>query len=155
MHQTSNLPSICHTVCSALKVGRAFAPACAPGDRDAGLGLAAAVEQCECPVGYKGLSCEDCAPGYTRSSDGLYLGFCQPCQCYGHSSICLTETGVCLDCRDNTAGDYCDRCEEGFVGNATLGGCIESESSSSSTGTNCANCNLAGTLSEGKNQSAD
>lgn len=25
------------------------------------------VEQCQCPVGYVGTSCEDCAPGYTRS----------------------------------------------------------------------------------------
>lgn len=25
------------------------------------------VEQCVCPTGYIGTSCEDCAPGYTRS----------------------------------------------------------------------------------------
>lgn len=28
--------------------------------------LAQHVEQCVCPVGYIGTSCEDCAPGYTR-----------------------------------------------------------------------------------------
>lgn len=27
---------------------------------------AAHVEQCQCPLGYLGTSCEDCAPGYTR-----------------------------------------------------------------------------------------
>ena len=66
------------------------------GSRDEGFGLATSVEQCACPSGYKGLSCEECAPGYTRSSEGLYLGFCQPCECFDHSSICHSETGVCL-----------------------------------------------------------
>lgn len=28
--------------------------------------LALQVEQCVCPDGYLGTSCEDCAPGYTR-----------------------------------------------------------------------------------------
>ena len=42
------------------------------------------------------MSCEDCATGYTRSTEGLYLGLCQPCQCFGHASICHTETGVCI-----------------------------------------------------------
>ena len=64
--------------------------------RDEGLGFTTSVEQCSCPPGYKGLSCEDCAPGFTRSNDGLYLGLCKPCQCYGHSAICHAETGVCL-----------------------------------------------------------
>lgn len=32
-----------------------------------GLGeRASQVEHCQCPVGYIGTSCEDCAPGYTR-----------------------------------------------------------------------------------------
>ena len=29
-------------------------------------GRAIEVEQCQCPLGYLGTSCEDCAPGYTR-----------------------------------------------------------------------------------------
>ena len=53
------------------------------------------VEECVCPQGYKGLSCEDCAPGFTRSGGGLYLGLCTQCDCNGHSDECDPETGVC------------------------------------------------------------
>ncbi|KAH9644190.1 hypothetical protein HF086_008679, partial [Spodoptera exigua] len=53
------------------------------------------VEQCICPPGYIGTSCEDCAPGYKRSSSGLYLELCEPCECNGKSNMCNPETGVC------------------------------------------------------------
>ena len=65
-------------------------------ERRTGLGRAGAVEECSCPPGYKGLSCESCAPGYTRAGRGLYLGTCQPCQCNGKSSTCDPEVGTCL-----------------------------------------------------------
>lgn len=79
------------------------------------------VEQCQCPRGFQGLSCEDCAPGYTRSGSGLYLGLCELCQCNGHSEECDPETGACHNCRDNTEGDHCEECASGFSGNATRG----------------------------------
>lgn len=53
------------------------------------------VEQCQCPTGHQGLSCEDCLPGYTRTQ-GLYLELCSPCECNGHSDECDPETGVCI-----------------------------------------------------------
>jgi hypothetical protein len=56
---------------------------------------AMAVEQCQCPQPYKGLSCEDCAPGYYRSQTGPYGGYCVPCQCNGHSDTCDEVTGIC------------------------------------------------------------
>ena len=34
--------------------------------QDTGLGVLPTVEQCLCPAGYTGLSCETCAPGYSR-----------------------------------------------------------------------------------------
>ena len=65
-------------------------------DRPTGLEVAGAVEECLCPPGYRGLSCESCAPGYTRSGRGLYLRACQPCQCNGKSDTCDPEVGTCL-----------------------------------------------------------
>ena len=43
---------------------------------------------------------QDCDTGYTRSGGGLYLGLCEPCNCYGHSSECDPETGECRVCMD-------------------------------------------------------
>ncbi|XP_061934452.1 basement membrane-specific heparan sulfate proteoglycan core protein isoform X36 [Apis cerana] len=79
------------------------------------------VEECTCPVGYKGLSCEDCDVGYTRASEGLYLGICEPCNCNGHSNQCNPDTGVCENCAHHTTGDFCDICESGYEGDATRG----------------------------------
>ncbi|CAI9600911.1 unnamed protein product, partial [Staurois parvus] len=47
------------------------------------------IEICECPPGYAGLSCQECAPGYYREKvtelnvGGLrsYIAPCVPCQC--------------------------------------------------------------------------
>ncbi|XP_068986154.1 basement membrane-specific heparan sulfate proteoglycan core protein-like isoform X28 [Bombus flavifrons] len=79
------------------------------------------VEECSCPVGYKGLSCEDCDVGYTRGGEGLYLGTCEPCYCNGHSNQCNPDTGVCENCAHHTTGDLCEFCESGYTGDATRG----------------------------------
>ncbi|XP_066058873.1 basement membrane-specific heparan sulfate proteoglycan core protein isoform X2 [Chamaea fasciata] len=79
------------------------------------------VEDCACPPGYRGASCQDCDTGYTRSTTGLYLGTCEPCQCHGHASKCHPDTGVCQDCRDQTDGPQCDKCQPGYYGDATQG----------------------------------
>uniref|UniRef100_T1KF65 Laminin subunit alpha n=1 Tax=Tetranychus urticae TaxID=32264 RepID=T1KF65_TETUR len=83
--------------------------------------LARRVEQCSCPVNYKGSSCEECASGYYRISVGPYLGSCIPCKCHGHSNECDPLTGKCLNCNHNTTGDHCELCKSGFYGNATVG----------------------------------
>ena len=67
--------------------------------RDRNIDIASSVESCSCPPGYKGLSCEDCAPGWTRSkntygTDDIPLGTCEPCNCFGGGS-CDPETGEC------------------------------------------------------------
>ncbi|XP_074414523.1 basement membrane-specific heparan sulfate proteoglycan core protein isoform X2 [Zonotrichia albicollis] len=81
------------------------------------------VEDCACPPGYRGASCQDCDTGYTRSSSGLYLGTCEPCQCHGHASECHPDTGVCQGCQDHTEGPQCDKCQPGYYGDATRGDC--------------------------------
>uniref|UniRef100_W4VRR7 Putative response to misfolded protein n=1 Tax=Corethrella appendiculata TaxID=1370023 RepID=W4VRR7_9DIPT len=79
------------------------------------------VERCECPPGYIGLSCEDCAPGYYRDPDGPYGGYCIPCNCHGHAETCDCNTGICNECKHSTEGEHCEKCIEGYYGNATYG----------------------------------
>ncbi|XP_039611708.1 basement membrane-specific heparan sulfate proteoglycan core protein isoform X4 [Polypterus senegalus] len=86
-----------------------------------GLQQALEVEQCRCPPGYQGLSCQDCSPGYTRTAGGLYLGHCEICECSGHSDSCHPETGACTNCLHNTVGEFCDQCAPGFYGDPTAG----------------------------------
>ncbi|XP_055088114.1 laminin subunit alpha-2 isoform X4 [Periophthalmus magnuspinnatus] len=82
---------------------------------------ASAVETCSCPPGFSGTSCESCASGYRRLNGVLYNGFCEACQCHGHSSECNPFTGHCLNCLDDTTGLFCDTCSPGYYGDATRG----------------------------------
>ena len=61
------------------------------------LGGAPMVESCRCPEGYTGLSCQRCAQGYLRVSDGSGgLGRCVRCNCNGHATACDPDSGRCL-----------------------------------------------------------
>ncbi|MBN3288511.1 LAMA4 protein, partial [Polyodon spathula] len=52
-----------------------------------------------------------CGKGYF-----LYeLETCLPCSCNGHSNSCQDVTGICNNCQNNTAGDYCEECLDGYV----------------------------------------
>ncbi|ETE59278.1 Basement membrane-specific heparan sulfate proteoglycan core protein, partial [Ophiophagus hannah] len=83
------------------------------------LGVAHHVEECRCPVGYSGLSCEQCEPHFKRVPGGSYLGICSGCSCHGHSTSCDPFSGYCLNCQHNTEGPRCDKCKLGFFGDAT------------------------------------
>lgn len=52
------------------------------------------VEQCSCPEGYAGLSCELCAPGYRREPLGNSpYSRCVKCFCHNHADTCDPDTG--------------------------------------------------------------
>nr|XP_039257196.1 laminin subunit alpha-1-like isoform X3 [Styela clava] len=76
------------------------------------------VEQCHCPPGYDGTSCEDCAEGYFRSGRE-----CIKCECNGRSKTCNLYTGVCEKCENGTMGMRCELCQPGYYED-TGGGCI-------------------------------
>lgn len=82
-------------------------------------GRAHSVEECRCPIGYSGLSCESCDTHFTRVPGGPYLGTCSGCNCNGHASSCDPVYGHCLNCQHNTEGPQCEKCKPGFFGDAT------------------------------------
>uniref|UniRef100_A0A3Q3IGR0 Heparan sulfate proteoglycan 2 n=1 Tax=Monopterus albus TaxID=43700 RepID=A0A3Q3IGR0_MONAL len=79
------------------------------------------VEECRCPPGYSGLSCEMCSPGFERVPGGVYLGTCTGCNCNGHASACDPISGHCLSCQHNTEGQQCDKCRSGYFGDPSRG----------------------------------
>lgn len=84
------------------------------------------IEQCVCPPGYTGTSCEECAPGYLRQPalTNSILGECIQveitCQCNGHSDKCDQFTGQCLNCQNHTQGFNCEQCERGYYHEPTI-----------------------------------
>ncbi len=78
-----------------------------------------------CPVGHSGSQCEACIPGYFGDPLGTNGAPtpCSDCLCNGNIDInvngsCDIVTGLCLLCLDNTAGDHCEVCSDGYYGDA-------------------------------------
>nr|XP_009687092.1 PREDICTED: laminin subunit alpha-2 [Struthio camelus australis] len=76
----------------------------------------------ECPTGYVGPRCERCAEGYF-GQPLIPGGSCQPCQCndnldFSVPGSCDSLSGACLICKPGTTGQYCERCADGYFGDA-------------------------------------
>ncbi|KAK1155914.1 laminin subunit gamma-3-like [Acipenser oxyrinchus oxyrinchus] len=79
----------------------------------------------DCPPGQRGTRCEMCDDGFHGDPLGArgQLKPCRPCQCSGNVDpnaigVCDHVTGRCLKCLHNTEGDRCERCKDGYYGNA-------------------------------------
>ncbi|XP_059850021.1 multiple epidermal growth factor-like domains protein 9 isoform X1 [Hypanus sabinus] len=77
-----------------------------------------------CQPGYFGAHCEECADGYYNSDS-----ICVRCECNKNIDaesrlpICDSESGRCLSCTTNTTGFHCEKCAEGYRGDAVAGTC--------------------------------
>lgn len=73
------------------------------------------VEQCTCPIGYAGQSCQECSRGYARpSADPADL--CIQCDCNNLTLDCDARNGICINCAGNSEGPSCERCMPGYYG---------------------------------------
>ncbi|XP_078024626.1 laminin subunit alpha-3 [Epinephelus lanceolatus] len=64
-----------------------------------------------------------CSSGFYRERAGPYRGQCVPCSCNGLSNECDERTGNCVNCQFDSTGDRCERCKEGYYGNAAESTC--------------------------------
>ena len=78
-----------------------------------------------CPEGHMGPRCEECATGFFGDPRGISgtPTMCSDCLCNGNidprlPDSCDTVTGLCLTCLNNTAGDHCETCADGYYGDA-------------------------------------
>uniref|UniRef100_A0A8C1ST21 Laminin subunit gamma-1-like n=1 Tax=Cyprinus carpio TaxID=7962 RepID=A0A8C1ST21_CYPCA len=78
-----------------------------------------------CPTGTTGKRCELCDDGFFGDPLGENgpIRACRACSCNNNIDPnavgnCNRETGECLKCIYNTTGVFCDRCKEGFYGDA-------------------------------------
>ncbi|XP_069017816.1 LOW QUALITY PROTEIN: laminin subunit alpha-4 [Embiotoca jacksoni] len=52
-----------------------------------------------------------CKKGFFLSEKSI----CLPCNCKGHADYCEDITGVCINCRDNSTGDFCEMCDDSYM----------------------------------------
>ena len=71
-------------------------------------------EECRCPPGYSGLSCESCALGFYRDWRDTSLngrGRCVRCPCNGKEDSCSLQANGAVECscKVGYTGDQCQQ----------------------------------------------
>ncbi|EFB18993.1 hypothetical protein PANDA_011983 [Ailuropoda melanoleuca] len=79
---------------------------CVKDEKHARRGLAPG--SCHCKPGFRGVSCDRCARGYTGYPD------CKPCNCSGAGSTNEDPCFGLCNCKENVEGGDCSRCKAGF-----------------------------------------
>ena len=82
---------------------------------------------CHCDDGYSGDRCDVCADNFFGHPE-LPGGECKPCDCSNNwdsqaEGNCDRLTGQCLKCLFFTEGERCERCQEGYFGDAVNSQC--------------------------------
>ena len=81
-----------------------------------------------CSLNTTGPQCNRCIPRHFQINvDDIGAG-CRSCDCNGNEdpsepNICNPNTGVCLKCASNTAGEHCEVCAAGYHGDAVNDTC--------------------------------
>ncbi|XP_043858988.1 laminin subunit alpha-4 [Dromiciops gliroides] len=68
-------------------------------------------------AGSRVLFAERCGLGFFHSVSGE----CLPCDCNGNSHECLDGSGFCVNCQQNTTGEHCEKCPDGYIGDVSRG----------------------------------
>ncbi|OCT80167.1 hypothetical protein XELAEV_18026982mg [Xenopus laevis] len=102
----------------------------------------------------RGFICDSCRPGYAgercESEYGQLFfigGSCKPCKCNDNLDLstpgcCDSQTGACLICKLGITGQYCNKCAEGYFGNALEAkGCHKPQTFGIQSAQGCVPCN--------------
>lgn len=105
---------------------------CLPCDCN-GHGNASLTQQCDpnegkcyqCFHRTAGKHCEQCINNYYKKTYN-HTQNCVPCNCNNNSQlgiapICDWRTGICAACTPNTTGIHCEKCAQGYKGDAVIG----------------------------------
>lgn len=68
------------------------------------------VEECRCPEGHIGTSCEECATGFYRDRSAGLSGQCRRCPCSSNEESCVQQSDnrVICNCRRGFSGRNCE-----------------------------------------------
>ena len=68
------------------------------------------VEECRCPEGHRGPSCEECATGFYRDRSSGPTGLCRRCPCSNNEESCTqqSDSRVVCQCRQGFSGRNCE-----------------------------------------------